>query len=892
MLSDLTFRLRALFRRDAVEAELDDELRAHFEKQVEKYEASGLTREESLRRARLDFGGQEQWKEECRDARGVTFLDTLTQDVRFGLRVLRKNPGFAVIAVLTLALGIGASASVFSVVNAILLKPLPYPNADRIVIPWLISPPGVNIGSEYFPWGQIQYRMVMRENYPFQNFGVFQNDSFNLTGSGEPVLLDGYRTSEGFFPALGVSPILGRTYSPEEDQPGHEHVVVLSYRLWQERFGGDRDVFGRLLVLNGFPYTVIGVMPADFAFPRSEEMPVSFNFPRRPMLWVPSAIPATPKLGPSELAAIGRLKPNMTLAQAQAQMDVITKHAEQADPRWKGWFNTRLVPLENQVVGDTQRPLLLILGSVGIVLLIACSNVANLLLVRSIARRREFTLRAALGAGHDRLTRQVLTESFLLAVTGGLLGMVLALAGVAFVKKFGPAGIPRLQEVSLDWHVFAFALAISIFTGVFFGLVPALSAARENAAESLKEGGQRSAGSSTHPRLRNGFLVSQVALALVLVISAGLLVRTFYHMLRVDPGFRPSQVLTFDLSLPPLKYPDQDHIVPLYARMLENVKAIPGVESAGIAETLPMGGYGESTVIKIVDHPVTNDKELPFANYTMVSPGYFRAVGASILRGRGIAEADTMDGMPVTVINTTMAKKYWPGEDPLGKRVALGSPRYPTWTVVGIVADMKHSSVREEPAPEMYVPYTQKQWPSMLAMHMAVRTKAPLDSMTAALREAIHAADPDVPVAKLAPLTTLVDDSMTEPRFAMLLLASFAGLALLLATIGMYGVISYSVAQRTQEIGIRMALGAAHSHVFRMILVQGARLAGLGLAIGLLVALGVTRFMVSFLYGVQPTDPLTFAAVSALLATIALLACYVPARRATRVDPMVALRYE
>jgi predicted permease len=892
MLDGLKFRLRSLLWREAVEIEIEEELRAHCERQVEKLVASGVEREEAIRRTRLRFGGHEQLKEECRDAHGVTFLDAATQDVRFGLRMLRKNPGFALIAVLTLALGVGASASVFSVVNAILLKPLPYPNADRIVVPWLVSPPGVNIGSEYIPWAEVQYRMVTRENHPFQNFGVFQNDSFNLTGDDEPALLDGYRTSEGFFPALGVSPILGRTYSAEEDQPGHEHVVVLSYKLWQERFGGDGSVLRRSLVLNGYPYTIIGVMPADFVFPRSEEMPVSFNFPRRPLLWVPSAIPATPNLGPSQLAAIGRLKPNMTLAQGQAQMDVIARHAEQADPRWKGLFNTRLVPLEKQVVGDTARPLLLILGSVGIVLLIACSNVANLLLVRSIGRRREFTLRAALGAGRGRLMRQVLTESFLLAAMGGLLGLVLALAGVVFAKKFGPAGIPRLQEVSLGWHVFAFALAIAIFTGVFFGLVPALGAARENVAESLKKGGQRSVGSTTHPRLRNGFLVAQVALALVLVISAGLLVRTFYRMLRVDPGFRPSQVVAFDLSLPAPKYPDQDHIVPIYARMLDNVRAIPGVESAGVAETLPMGGQGESTAIKIVDRPAANNKERPFANYTMVSPGYFSAVGATILRGRGIAEADSKGSQPVAVINTTMAKKYWPGEDPIGKRVALGNPKWPTWTVVGIVADIKHFSMREDAAPEMYVPYAQKQWPSMLAMHMAVRTKADVSAITASLREAIHAADPDVPVARLAPLTALVDDSMTEPRFAMLLLASFAGLALLLASIGMYGVISYSVAQRTQEIGIRMAFGAAQRQVFRMILVQGARLAGLGLTIGLLAALAATRFLVSFLYGVQPTDPLTFMAVSALLVAIALLACYLPARRATRVDPTVALRYE
>jgi predicted permease len=892
MLSDFLFRLRSLFRREAVEAETEAELRFHFDQQVEKFVDSGLAREEAMRRARLAFGRHDQLKEECRDARGISFIETFAQDLRYGGRMLRKNPGFTVVAVLTLALGIGASTAVFSVVNGILLKPLPYPHAERIVIPWLVSPPGVNIGSEYFPWGQVQFRLLTREIHPFQDVGAFQNDSFNLTGSGEPALLDGFRTTAGFFPALGVSAILGRTYSEIDDQPGHEHVVVLSYRLWQERFGGDREILGRAIDLNGLSYTIIGVMPAGFAFPRAEEMPVSFDFPREPQLWVPLAIPPVAPLGPSELAVVGRLKPGVTIAQAQAQMDVITKHAEQVDPRWKGWFNTRVVSLEKEVVGDTRRPLLLILGSVGIVLLIACSNVANLLLARSLARRREFTLRTALGADRARLVRQLVTESLLLAAIGGALGILFAYVGASFAKAFGPASIPRLREVSLDWYVLLFAVAVSLLTGILFGFVPAIAAARGNVVESLKEGSQRTGSTSSHPKLRNSLLISQVALALVLVISAGLLVRTFYRMLGADPGFRPAQVLTFELSLPALKYPNLGRIVTLYQSALENLQSIPGVQSAGLTETLPLGGEGESTVITVLDHPVSKDQERPFANYTVVSPGYFSAVGATILRGRGIADFDTADTMSVTVINNAMAKKYWPGEDPIGKRLGLGSPRYPVSTVVGIVSDIKHFSMRDSPSPEMYVPYTQKPWPSLLAMRVALRATGDPAALTAGIRAAIHSADPDLPVAKVAPLSTLVDDSMMQPRFAMLLLASFAGLALLLATIGMYGVISYSVAQRTQEIGIRMALGAPRGNVFGMVLAQGARLAGLGIAIGLLAALAVTRLMTSFLYGVRPTDPLTFAAVSLLLAGVALLACYVPARRATRVDPMLALRYE
>ena len=892
MFNDLVFRLRAIFNRASMESDLDDELRFHFDREVARHIASGVAPEEAKRRAQVGFGGMTQVREDCREARGINFLESALQDLRYALRMLRKTPGFTMVALLTLALAIGATTAVFSVVNAILLRPLPYPHADRIVIPWLVSPPGVNIGSEYFPWGQVQFRLLKNESHPFQDLGAFQNDSFNLSGSGEPALLDGFRTSAGFFPALGVSPILGRTYTPAEDAPGHEHVVVISHRLWSERFGNDPAILGRSLNLNAIPYTVIGVMPANFAFPRAEEMPVSFNFPREPQLWVPLAIPEVAPPGPSELAVISRLKPGLNLSQAQAQMNVVTRHAEQLDPRWKGWFNTRLTPLEKQVVGDTQRPLLLVLGSVGIVLLIACSNVANLLLARSFARRREFTLRSALGAARGRLLRQLLTESVLLAFAGGLFGIVLAFGGVYFGKTFAPVGIPRLHEISLDWRVFAFAFGVAALTGIFFGLAPAIAATRENVVESLKEGGQRSGGSLAHPKLRNALLVSQIAMALVLVISAGLLTRTFFRLLRVDPGFRPMQVLSFELSLPSLKYPDRDHIVTLYTRALDRLKALPSVEAVGLGETLPLGGEGESTVIKIVEHPVADNKELPFANYTIVSSGFFPAVGTLLLRGRGIAESDTADSESVAVINATMAKKYWPGEDALGKHVALGSPRFPVSTIVGIVPDIKHFSMREDPAPEMYVPYTQKPWPSMLIMHFALRTQVDPAAITASVREAIHAIDADLPVANLAPLSTLVDNSLTEPRFSMLLLAAFATLALVLATVGMYGVISYSVAQRTQEIGIRMALGAARQDVLKMVLSQGVRLAGLGIAIGVVAALAVTRLMVSFLYGVPATDPLTFTAVALLLLGVALLACYVPARRAMRVDPLVALRYE
>jgi predicted permease len=884
--------LRRVFQKEKTEKQLHAELRFHLDRQMADDVDSGFTAEEARRRAMLSFGGLEPIKEDCRQARRVNTLETLTQDVRYGLRMLRKNPGFSAVAVLTLALGIGASTAVFSVVNAILLKPLPYTNSDRIVMPELVSPPGVNLGSEYFPWGQIQFRMLTRDAHPFQAVGAFQSDSFNLTGSGDPSFLDGFRASAEFFPALGISPALGRTFTAEEDQPGHEYEVILSDRLWRERFGADRDILGRSVRLNGYTYTVVGVMPAGFVFPRAEEMPSSFNFPREAQLWVPLAIPEAPKGGPSELAVIGRLKPGITIAQAQAAMDLVTKHAETQNPLWKGWFTARVIPLARQVVGDTRLPLQLMLGAVGIVLLIACSNVANLLLARSLARKKEFTLRAALGAGHGRLIRQLLTESLLLAVTGGIVGLLFAKTGIYFVKLLGPTSIPRLGEVTLDVPVFAFALAVSLLAGILFGLAPAMGAARENLVDSLKEGSQRSGVNPASSRLRNALLVSQVALALVLVISAGLLTRTFFRMLGTDGGFRGERVLTFQLSLPPLNYADEHHIVALYRNALERLRTIPGVQSAGIGETVPMGGEGESTVIRMPDHPAISGKETPFANFTIISPGYFSSVGTPLLRGRDFLETDTADSMPVTIVNAAMEKKYWPGESALGKQVGPGSKRYPLLTIVGVVPDVKHISLREETTPEMYVVYTQKPWPSMRNMRVALSTKVDPASMTGSVREAVHSLDPDLPLAKVTTLTTLVDDSMSQPRFSMLLLATFAALALVLASIGMYGVISYSVGQRTREIGIRMALGAERSKVFGMILGQGARLAGLGIVIGLVGAVGVTHLMASFLFGVRPTDPLTFGGVVLLLLGVALLASYIPARRATRVDPMIALRHE
>jgi putative ABC transport system permease protein len=821
-------------------------------------------------------------------------MENVWQDVKYGARMLAKSPGFTTVAILTLALGIGATTAVFSAVNAVLLKPPAYPHAEQIVFPWRLSPPGLNLGYQELPWSRPEIQLMERNLTAFQSLGAFLGDSFSLTGSGDPVLLDGVRASAGFFPSLGVTPMLGRTFTREEDEQGREHEVVLSYPLWRDRFGADRGIVGRSIRLNSEPYTVIGVMPAGFAFPRGEEMPAGFNFASRPQLWVPLALPSVAPIPgePALLAVVARRKSGVSLAQAQADMRLFAASAEREWPKAKGWFTSRVTPLPRQVVGDTERPLLLLLGAVVIVLLIACCNVAGLLLARSLSRRREFTLRAALGAQPSRLLRQLLTESLVLAAAGSVVGLILGEAGVLLVRAFSPANLPRVREVSLDLRVFAFTLAVMLASGVLFGLAPALAIRHSDLVESLKERGRRTSGGRGGSQLRQALVVGELALALMLVVAAGLLTRTFSRLLNVDPGFNAEHVLTFQLSLPSSKYSDRGRIIGLYHEALTKLRALPGVRAAGLVETVPLDGSTEATMIRIPGRVASSDKDRPFANYTIASPGYFSAAGTPLLRGRTFRDSDTDDAPAVTVISRAMADKYWPGVDALGQQVALGSSKYPTATIVGIVADVKRLSLREQPGPEMYVPYTQKVYPSLLTMNVIVRSQVEPSALTGMVRRAIASVDPELPLAKVETLAEVVNDSLAQPRFSLLLMAAFGGLALLLAGVGLYGVISYSVAQRTQEIGIRMALGASRRNVFAVVVGQGGRMAALGIGLGLGAALAATRTMASYLYGVEPTDGLTLALVCLLLASVAMLACYLPARRATKVDPMVALRYE
>jgi predicted permease len=890
MLTDLRFRFRSLFRRRVVETELEQELRFHFENEVEKHKSRGMTSEEALRCARLSFGGHDQIKENCREARGTGLLESCLQDIHYSFRALWKNPGFAIIAVLTLSLGVGASAIIYSLVDTILLRPLPYPNAGRVAMLWQVAPAGSFFGEQSIPWEPQEFRLLDKTATVFQHLGAFRKQSFNLTGVIAPERLEGARVSAGFFPTLGVSPLLGRTFNASEEQQGHEHEAVLSSRLWKSRFGGDAHILGKRIELDGDQYTVIGVMPASFTFPNADGMPLIVEMPKMPQFWVPLTNPAA-EIESGELGVIGEMKPGLSTAQLQQEMKDFDRHLAKQVPHEKGGF-TRVVPLAQQTVMNVRRPLFVLLGAVSVVLLIACSNVACLMLNRSLARRREFTLRGALGAKPRRLIRQLLTESLLLALSGGLMGIVLGEVGLSLVKHFGPGTIPHLHETELNLRVIAFALGVTVITMMGFGLPAAFGATGINMVEVLKGGGQMPGGSVAASRIRDTLLIAQVALSLVLVIAAGLLVRSFCQMLHADAGFDASRIVTFELPVPPAKYGDVPSLVRLYKEVLKQLQRVPGVQFAGFASLVPMGGSSDAAMIRIHEHPGANDA----ANYELVSPGYFTTIGAALLRGRDITDADNLSTLPVTIINSSMAIKYWPGEDPIGKHVGIDLPGAPVRTVVGVVGDIKQTSLREEASPKMFVPYTQIgtqiESNTIRSMQYAVRAVGEPVSIAENLRPAVHTVDPDLPVANFAMLTTLVNDSMATDRFLMLQFGAFGALSLILATIGMYGVISYSVTQRTAEIGLRIALGAGRDQIFIMILRQGSRVVCSGIAIGLIAAFATTRVMTRFLYGVRPTDPITFASVALLQLVVALLACYLPARKAMSINPVTALRYE
>ena len=821
-------------------------------------------------------------------------METFLHDIRYSIRMLRKSPGFTAVATLTLALGIGANSAIFSVVNAVLLRPLPFKDPERLVRIWGKFE-GEGIPKNWISEPELIDLNQMSES--FEDIAAYQASGVNLTGNQDPVRVNAAFVNAGLFPVLGINAKLGRTFSEDEDQPGHDKVAMLSHNLWLGRFGSDSGIVGKTIGISGESYTVIGVMPTGFQFPDRDDV------------WVPLAIDKTKpdNRGSHSLEVVARLKPGVTPEQAGVELSNIAATLQERYPQnypQDGGWGLFFVPMLDELVGKVRPALWVLLGAVGFVLLIACVNVANLLLARAGGREKEFAVRAALGAGRGRLVRQLITESLLLALIGSALGLALAWTCVKLFVGFGPPDIPRLSEIGLDWRVAGFSLLMSIVTGLVFGLAPALQASKPDLQDALKEGGRGSTGG--RHRLRNVLVVSEVAIALVLLVGAGLMIKSFRRLLDLDLGFRSENILTMRLSLPETKYKADAQQAAFYRQLLERVRALPGVESAGVISNLPLSGSYSSGTTAVehadVEEGLRRFKGIPYieADRRSVSADYFSTLGIALKEGRLLTEADNGTAPPVAVVDEMFQRRFWPRGSAVGKRfiARFNDGNDIQWgQIVGVVAHVKHYGIDQvkqyglahEGREQVYFPYSQR---PQSRMYLAVRTSlAPL-SLANAVRGEVRALDNDQPIYEVKSMEQLVSNSLAERQLNMLLLAGFSAIALVLAAVGIYGVMSYSVTQRTHEMGIRMALGAKQSNVLSLVVRQGMTLALMGVAAGLAGAFALTRLMTSLLYGVSTTDPLTFAAISVILTGVALAACLVPARRATKVDPMVALRYE
>ncbi|MBV8858093.1 MAG: ABC transporter permease [Acidobacteria bacterium] len=801
-------------------------------------------------------------------------MRALLQDLRYATRRLWKSPGFAAVAVGALALGIGANTAIFSVVNSVLLRPLPYPAPEQLVQLWESRPrqnmPRVEIAPhEFLAWAD--------QCQSFQRLAAIDAAEYNLTGRGEPERVTGALVSAAYFPLLGVAPAHGRAFLDEEDRPGANNVVVLGHELWQSRFNSDPSVVGQTVSLDGVACNVVGVLPRGFRLPEGAALarPIAFSAEDR----------AQP--GSHFLNVLGRLKEGVSVEQASAEMATVAARVEQSLGGTNVGHQVVVVPLHEQVVGGARTALLVLLGAVALVLLIACANVANLLLARAAARRREVAVRAALGASRWRIIRQLLAESLLLSGSGGALGLLLAVWGVDLLVGLDPEGVQRAGEVTLDWRVLAFTLGLSVLTGLLFGLAPALQASKTDFVESLKEGG-RSGQGLARSRLRSSLVVAEVALTLVLLVGAGLLLKSFSRLLAVDPGLDPHHVITMAVSLPQAKYGEPQRITAFYEQLLQEAAALPGVQAAGVVSVLPLTGDDTSNFVQIEGRAPLPPGQAMRAGRRNVSADYFRALGIPLKRGRAFTPADTAEAQRVLVINEAMARSFFAGEDPVGKRVRT-SDKSPWAEVVGIVGDVRHQGLDVDTRPEMFFPHLQT--PSR-QMTLVVRSEGDPVALAGPLRERVRSIDKDQPVGNVKTMEGWLSESVASRRFSAALLGVFAAAAAALAALGLYGVVSYSVAQRTHEIGLRVALGARPRDVLRLVIGQGMTLTLVGTGVGVAVALALTRVMSGLLFGVGATDPAVFVTVPLLLAAVALLACYIPARRATKVDPMVALRYE
>jgi len=800
-------------------------------------------------------------------------MQNLFQDLRYGLRSLLSKPGFSLIAIVTLALGIGANTAIFSVINTVLLKSLPYKDADRLVAVW-----GKLLKTDQVELSPREIADFRERSRAFAQFGGSERTNLNLTGNGEPARLEGQAVTANLFPMLGASPLFGRMFTAEEDR-ANARVAVLSYGFWQKRLGGKADVIGKTILLDGKNYEVVGVMSRDFQFP-----PPGTNNTQGE-IWIPRSLETETRLDAHNLFAIGQLKPGVTFAQARAEMDGIVRQREQEDSRRQGTgFN--LVPLQAQAGRQIRTALLILAGAVGFVLLIACANVANLLLASASARQKEITIRLALGATRWRIVRQLLTESLLLSVLGGGLGLLLAVWSVEAIRGLGANQIPRLDQVGVDSVTLGFSLLLSILTGTIFGLAPALQASRADLNGTLKEGGRSGSTGGRH-RLRSALVVTEVALSLMLLVGAGLLIKNFWQLLNVDPGFNTQNLLSLDISLTNERYADRTQRSAFYQQVLERISALPGVQAAAVINHPPFSGRRGINVVKIEGHPEPKGMgDTPLADMRFISPDYFRMMNIPVLQGRAFTDSDTKDAPLAAIVNRAFAARFLAGENPLGRRLSGGNELV---TVVGVVGDIRQSGLDEDAAPHVYLPYVQ--FPSSRS-GLLLRTSVDPLSLAAAVQKQVNAVDPDLPIYNVHTMDELIASSMAGRRLNLVLLAVFALTALVLAGVGIYGVISYSVTQRINEIGIRMALGARSVDVLKLIIRQGMTPVVIGMAVGIAGALALTRVMSTLLVGVSANDPLTFAAIVVLLSIVALSACFIPARRATKVDPMVALHYE
>jgi predicted permease len=863
---------RLFRRRKRILDDLDQDIHDYVEQETQDNIGRGMTPEQAHYAALSKFGNVTRIKEEAREVWTFVWLEQLLQDVRYGLRQLRRNPGFTAVAALTLALGIGANTAIFSIINAVLLTPLPFPHPDRLVQIWERNP---HIGLEQgvvSPYNFLDWQSQSRD---FEAMAAYQHEHFSLTGGRLPVGLSGRRVSAEFFRVLDVRPMLGRDFLANEDRPGAGHVAMISYTTWQNHLNGDAGIVGKAITLDGEPYTVIGVMRADF---QSSDLGSD--------IWVtPGFELKGESRGSHYVFAIGRLKPGVKLTAARSEMDTIADRLAQQYPDSNSHSGILLVPLQDEIVGNTRLALLILWGAVGLVLLIACANVANLLLSRGITRRREFALRAALGARRMRLMTQLVTESALLASAGGALGIAIARWGIGAIVR--SAAIPRAHGITLDSRVLAFTAALSLLTGIVFGLAPAFASSSLDPNSALKETGGMMEASAVRSRLRSGLVVVEIALSVVLLAGAGLLIKSLWLLGRVSPGFTPKGVVTARLSLPELKYPNGSDRAAVFKRVIERLEAIPGVENVGGVNDLPFSGSETSSSFDIEGMPLRSAEENRQADRRDISPGYFKALGIPLLKGREYTDQDNADSPNVIILNQELARKYWPASDPLGQRIELNDR---DWEIVGIVGDVKLLDLAAQDKPELYLPCAQSGSPPW--MFFAIRSRIGPESLIASVRNAVRDVVPDEPLYDVRTMEERVDASTAPRRLDTALLGVFAALALLLSAVGTYGVIAYSVAQRTRELGIRMALGADRADVLSMVTREGLALAGAGVALGVVAALGLTQFLASMLFSVRPADPLTFVSVSVLLVAIALVSSYIPARRATKVDPMVALRYE